>query len=212
MFGIVAYPAFLLSSVLLNMTPGADTIYVLSRSAVGGRRAGIVSALGISSGVLIHTTLAAFGLSILLAQSALAFNAVKLAGALYLIVMGVRTMLSHESLFRFDGGGERGESLWKVYRQGVLTNALNPKVALFFLALLPQFVDQNNPFGPLPFLLLGLSFFCTNTVWLTLLAFISSFFSLLLQKSPLAHTIATKASGCIYILLGLNVLRAKMTA
>lgn len=211
MFGIVGYSSFLLSSILLNMTPGADTIYVLSRSAVDGRRAGVISALGISSGVLVHTTLAAFGLSLLLAQSALAFNLVKLAGAAYLIGMGLRTIFSRENLFDFSGA-VGGESLWKVYRQGVLTNTLNPKVALFFLALLPQFVDANNAFGPLPFFLLGLSFFCTNTVWLTLVAFVSSLFRKLLERDARVQCAAGKLSGGIYILLGLNVLRAKMSA
>lgn len=212
MFGIVGYSGFVLSSVLLNMTPGSDTIYVLTRGAVGGRKAGIVSALGISTGILIHTTLAAFGLSILLAQSVVAFNLLKIIGAAYLIIMGLRTILSKESLFAMDEKEKKPENLWKVYRQGVLTNVLNPKALLFFLALLPQFVDPQNTFGPLPFLLLGLTFFCTSTVWSLILAFISSFFSMLLQRSPLAHTIATKLSGCIYILLGLNVLRAKMAS
>lgn len=210
MFGIVGYPAFVLSAVLLNMTPGADTIYILSKGAVGGRRCGVASALGISTGILIHTALAALGLSIILAQSALAFNLLKLAGAAYLIAMGVRTILSKKPLFSAGGAeGPREEGLGKVYRQGVLTNALNPKVALFFLALLPQFVDPASTFGPLPFLLLGLTFFTTCTIWCLFIAVLSGLVCRVLQSSARVQAAATKVSGGIYILLGLNVLRAR---
>ncbi len=155
MFGIVGYFSFVLSSVLLNITPGADTVYILTRSAVGGRKTGIVSALGISTGILIHTVLAALGLSAILASSKLLFNIMKLCGAIYLAVMGIKALLSKDSLISEENA--QNTSLWHIYRQGVLTNALNPKVALFFLALLPQFVSADNPYGPLPFLLLGLS-------------------------------------------------------
>ena len=210
MFGIVGYPAFVLSAVLLNMTPGADTIYILSKGAVGGRRCGVASALGISTGILIHTALAALGLSIILAQSALAFNLLKLAGAAYLIAMGVRTILSKKPLFSAGGAeGPREEGLGKVYRQGVLTNALNPKVALFFLALLPQFVDPASTFGPLPFLLLGLTFFTTCTIWCLFIAVLSGLVCRVLQSSARVQAAATKVSGGIYILLGLNVFRAR---
>lgn len=108
MFGIVGYEHFILSAILLNLVPGSDTIYILSRAAVGGRRCGVVSALGISTGILIHTVLAALGLSVILAQSALAFNLVKGAGALYLIVLGVRTILSRQALLSGPQEGEGG--------------------------------------------------------------------------------------------------------
>lgn len=212
MFGIVGYEHFILSAILLNLVPGSDTIYILSRAAVGGRRCGAVSALGISTGILIHTVLAALGLSVILAQSALAFNLVKAAGALYLIVLGVRTILSRQTLLDGTREGEGGQSLAAVWRQGVLTNALNPKVALFFLALLPQFVTPGHGFGPVPFLLLGLTFCATSTVWSLILAFLASFFSRLLHRSPAVSALANKAAGCVYILLGLNVLRARAAA
>lgn len=212
MFGIVDYWGFVASSVLLNMTPGSDTIYVLTRSAEGGRRIGVVSALGISGGVLIHSTLAALGLSVVLARSAVAFNAVKIAGAAYLCFMGIRALLSKKPLLGAaeEPVSEGGVSAWQTFRQGVLTNALNPKVALFFLALLPQFVAQDNEYGVLPFLLLGLTFCTTSTIWSTFLAFISSYANRLLQKSGKAQQIASKCAGVIYIILGLNVLRAKI--
>ena len=212
MLGIAGYGGFLLSSILLNITPGADTIYILSKSMVGGRKKGIVSALGISTGILIHTVLASLGLSVILARSALAFTLMKFLGAGYLIVMGIRTLLSKDSVLAVDAPGETAESTWKIYRQGVLTNALNPKVALFFLALLPQFVSADNPYGPLPFLLLGLSFFTTSTLWCVFIAFISSFVSRLLKKNKKVQMLASKMTGVVYIALGLNVLRAKLEA
>lgn len=207
MLGIVGYGSFLISSVALNLTPGADTIYILSRSAVGGRKKGIVSALGISTGILIHTLLAAFGLSALLASSEVAFNIMKTLGAAYLIFMGIKTLISKKSVL--SPLENSVESLLLTYRQGVLTNALNPKVALFFLALLPQFVAADNSYGVLPFLILGLSFFTTSTVWSLILAFISSFIAKLLGRSDKAKTLAGKSAGLIYILIGLNIFAAK---
>lgn len=209
MLGIINYPGFLLSAILLNLTPGADTIYILSKTAVGGRRRGIVSALGISTGCLVHTVLAALGLSAILSSSATAFNLMKLLGAGYLIAMGVRTIRSKESLFQMDTD-EKDEGLWTVYRQGVLTNVLNPKVALFFLALLPQFVETGNRFGPIPFLVLGLTFCITGTFWCVFVACIGTFFNRILRSTPSAQWGASKITGGIYVLLGLNVLRARI--
>ena len=208
MFGIVGYKMFLLSGILLNLTPGSDTIYILTRAGVGGRRKGIASALGISTGILIHTVLAALGLSVILASSAAAFNTMKFIGAAYLAVMGIKTIISKEGIMPSDG--VQDENIMKVYRQGVLTNALNPKVALFFLALLPQFVSPSNTYGPIPFLILGFTFFCTGTLWCTFLAYIASFVSNFLKKNDKVQKFASKATGVIYILLGLNVLRAKI--
>lgn len=211
MFGIIGYWSFVLSAILLNMTPGSDTIYVLTRSAVGGRKTGVISALGISGGILIHTILASFGLSVILAQSPLAFSIVKYAGAAYLVFLGIKAILSKKLLFS-DDGTVSDISPFAVFRQGMLTNLLNPKLALFFLALLPQFVSPDNAYGALPFLLLGLTFFTTSTIWSLFLAFIASFAAKLLQKNEKVSRAAGKVSGIIYILLGLNVLRAKIGA
>lgn len=208
MFGIIGYQSFILSSILLNLTPGADTIYILTKSTLGGKRKGIISALGISTGVLIHTILVALGLSVVLAESPVIFNIMKICGALYLGIMGIKTLVSSKNLIGDDTGDTVRESAFKIYRQGVLTNALNPKVALFFLALLPQFVSADNGYGPLPFLILGITFFCTSTVWCVIVAFLSSKLSGLLTKNEKIKTIANKLTGVIYILLGLNILRA----
>lgn len=205
MLGITEYGLFLLSGILLNITPGTDIIYVLSRATVGGRKVGVVSAFGICTGILIHTVLVSLGLAAILASSKVAFNIMKILGALYLMYMGIKTITSKETMFQV--GTENAQSLSTVFRQGVLTNALNPKVALFFLALLPQFVVPDNPYGPIPFLILGLTFFTTSIIWCLLLAYVASFVSGFLNKNEKVSKFANKFAGAIYILLGLNILR-----
>lgn len=209
--GIVNYGQFVVSAILLNLVPGSDTVYVLTRAIVGGRKKGVISALGISTGILVHTLLAALGLSVILRESALAFNIMKIAGAGYLVFLGIKAVVSKKPLFDSDPES-LDESPLKVYRQGVLTNVLNPKAALFFLALLPQFVSQSAGSSPLPFLALGLTFFTTSTIWSVVLAFAASFANALLRKNERVQNGAGKVTGIIYILLGLNVLRSKISA
>ena len=165
MFGIENYAGFLAAGVLLNMLPGVDSVYVLTRSAAEGKRVGVASVFGISSGVLFHTTLVALGLSAVLAASPKAFFAVKLAGAAYLLWLGIKTFREKGSIIPTESAEPKKTGLWGAYLQGFLTNALNPKVALFFLAFMPAFVSPTNTYGPLPFLLLGLTFFVTGTLW-----------------------------------------------
>ena len=158
---------FVFSALLLNITPGQDTLYIVSRSASQGFRAGAVAALGIGAGCIVHITAAAFGLSAVLAASASAFALLKLAGAAYLIYVGV-------SLLRSGGAAAAvslpPEALRPIFVQGFWTNVLNPKVALFFLAFLPQFVDAGGAGSPLPFLFLGLVFNVNGTLWNLLVA------------------------------------------
>lgn len=205
MLGISDYWLFVLSGVLLNITPGTDIIYVLSRASVGGRKVGVVSALGICTGILIHTVLVSLGLSAILVSSDFLFNAMKIIGAMYLAFMGIKNILSKETMFQL--GTEKTGNLSVVFRQGVLTNALNPKVAMFFLALLPQFVVADNPYGPVPFLILGFTFFTTSIIWCLILAYMASFVSGFLNKNEKISKFANKFTGVLYILLGLNILR-----
>ncbi|MEY2529861.1 MAG: hypothetical protein QOJ05_1951, partial [Verrucomicrobiota bacterium] len=142
MFGIHDFALFLTTGILLNLTPGPDTVYILGRSIAQGRRAGVASALGISVGSIFHTGAAALGLSAFLATSAWAFTAVKLAGAAYLIFLGVRALLERNQDLSIPAHFKQKDPA-AAFRQGILTNVLNPKVALFFLAFLPQFIDAN---------------------------------------------------------------------
>jgi threonine/homoserine/homoserine lactone efflux protein len=136
MYGIENYVGFVIAGILLNLTPGADTMYILTRSISQGRRAGVYSVLGIGSGCLIHTILAAFGLSIILAKSALAFNIIKYVGVAYLVYLGIKMIMEKNNLFDNKTQQLETTKLVKIYQQGLLTNVLNPKVALFFLSFL----------------------------------------------------------------------------
>ncbi|HWR44236.1 LysE family translocator [Sporomusa sp.] len=204
MFGIVHYEMFIIAGIILNITPGSDTIYILSRSISQGRGAGIYSVLGISSGCAVHTLLAALGLSVILAQSALAFTIVKTAGALYLGYLGVTTLLAkNNALVSLN---ENVMSNRDIYLQGLITNVLNPKVALFFLSFLPQFIDPQNSYGIIPFIFLGLTFLITGTLWCLILVFCSSGVTTLLRQKNNAANWMNKICGGVYLLLGVKLL------
>lgn len=143
---------FMAAGLALNLTPGPDMLYVAARGAAEGRAAGVASALGIAAGTLVHIALVSAGLAALLAAVPVAYTVVRLGGAAYLVYLGLR------SLLRPGGVSERAlapASRWRVFRQGVVTNVLNPKVALFFLAFLPQFVDPDRSPAWVQMLLLG---------------------------------------------------------
>jgi threonine/homoserine/homoserine lactone efflux protein len=133
---------FSLAALALIVVPGPAVLYIVAQSLQGGRGAGLVSALGVATGGLVHIVAAVVGLSALVVASASAFTVVKLAGAAYLVYLGIRTLLSRE---RDDGWREMPSGRGRTYRQGVVVNVLNPKTALFFLAFLPQFVDPDGP-------------------------------------------------------------------
>lgn len=210
MFGIVNFSVFIITGIILNLTPGADTMYILGNSMSNGKKTGIMSALGISTGCIVHTILAALGLSVILAKSALAFNIIKYLGAAYLVYLGIRSFMSKSSLLIHNGDNEKS-SFKNIYFQGIITNVLNPKVALFFLAFLPQFINPNNTYGALPFLLLGCTFIITGTIWCIILAVFSSYLTgKISEKVGLANSL-NKISGIIFVGLGLNLLRAKLS-
>ena len=143
MLGIHDIGLFILAGLVLNVTPGPDTAYILGRSLQSGWRGGAAAALGIGSGCLVHVTGAAVGLSALLAASATLFTLVKLAGAAYLIYIGARMLVSRQASLAIETfGGAR--SLRYIFWQGALTNILNPKVALFFVTFLPQFLSAGS--------------------------------------------------------------------
>lgn len=153
---------FIAAGWLLNLTPGPDVLYIVSSALKSGVRAGMVAALGIVSGCFVHVFAAALGVGALLATSATAFTLLKWAGAAYLMWMGVKLLLAKGGGSSIVPVGVSAEvaavNLWRVYRQGFLTNVLNPKVALFFLAFVPQFIAPGTEDKVTAFLLLGLLF------------------------------------------------------
>ncbi|MGA6924268.1 MAG: LysE family translocator [Desulfosarcina sp.] len=205
MLGIHDFPLFVLSCILLNITPGQDTIYIIGRSLAQGRRAGVMSVLGIMTGVLIHTLLAALGLSVILATSSLAFAIVKYAGAAYLIWLGIGFITGrHANPSVPDTAASAPDSL-KIFRQGVLTNLLNPKVALFFLSFLPQFVSVQADFVFLPFMALGVVFFTTGSIWCLFLAVGAAWLSVRFRGRTAAGAVLKKLTGALIIGLGIRL-------
>ena len=207
MFGIHAYPLFLLTGVLLNLTPGQDTLFILGRALAGGTRAGIAAALGISVGSLGHTLLAALGLSALLAASPWAFTLVRLAGAAYLIYLGARLLLRARSatqVTRSAPGSARS-----AFVQGIVTNLMNPKVALFFLALLPQFIDPASPTKTLAFLTLGATFITTGLIWCLVLATAAGRLQAFLRGNPGVGRLIDKGVGALFLILGARLAAAR---
>ena len=160
MTGIHDLGLFVLAGLLLNLTPGPDLAYIAARGASGGVRAGVAAALGITAGCVVHTLAAAAGLSVLLATSAAAFTVVKWCGAAYLLYAGIRLVASsvrppHEAV---TGALLGPAAAAKIFREAFVINVLNPKVALFFLAFLPQFIEADAQSKALAFIALGCVF------------------------------------------------------
>lgn len=206
MFGIENYTGFIIAAVILNLTPGTDTFYVLTRCVAQGRQAGLVSVAGIMTGCVVHVLCTAFGLSVILSTSVFAFNLIKWTGALYLICLGIKTLSNRSTAFEPMGQAHtRSRKLIGVYRQGILTNVLNPKVALFFLSFLPQFIHTDKASGPVPFLILGATFLCTSTIWLLILAGAAGRMTKTLRENRRIENYLQKISGMVFIAFGLKL-------
>ena len=194
---------FLGASALFIAAPGPDVIYIIARGVAQGRRAALVSAWGVCVGMLVHTTFAAVGLSALLAQSVVAFQAVKYAGAAYLLYLGVRTLLDNQG-FGATPEGTPTAGLGKTFFQGVASNVLNPKVALFFLAFLPQFVVPTKSSAS-QLLVLGLLFSLVGLGVLCAMAFFSGTIGEWLRNRRGASEVLRWMMGSVLIALGLRL-------
>ena len=190
---------FMLAALALNLTPGPDMLYVTARSVSDGRRAGIVAALGIGAGTLVHITALALGLAALLAAVPLAYDVLRIAGAVYLLVIGVQL------LFRPRHAGAATlvapASHKTIFAQAVVTNILNPKVALFFLAFLPQFVDPAAGPAIAQVVLLGLLFDVQGTAVNIAVALLASGTTRRLRTSS-AASVLQRLTGVIFVALG----------
>jgi threonine/homoserine/homoserine lactone efflux protein len=189
---------FVLSGLLLNVSPGPDTFYILGRTTNQGWRAGAVAALGIGSGCFVHIVAAALGLSALLAASATAFTVLKWVGGAYLVWMGISmlrtTMQTPEAEARVPA-----QRLQRVFVQGFATNALNPKVALFFLAFLPQFIAPDAP------LFLGCVFNFNATLWNLFVAWSAARIAGGVSHSRAVRTWINRSIGGVFIYLGVRL-------
>ena len=206
MLGIHDLWLFVISGLVLSLAPGPDLAYVIARSAQFGWRGGAAATFGISTGCLVYVFGCAVGLSALLAASATAFMLVKWAGAAYLCFIGIKMLLTREGEQAGEGsGGAPAMSLSKVFWQGALTDALNPKVAVFFLAFLPQFVDADSPHKAVAFLLLGLVFICNGTLWCLGVAAFAARAAGRVRHSGRALLWINRTLGGLFVYLGVRV-------
>ncbi len=195
-----ALALFMLATITLNLTPGPDMLYVIANSVGGGRKAGVAAALGVGGGCAVHTLAAAAGLSALLMSSATAFDIVRFAGAAYLVFLGVQSLRSGAHAI---GSVERREArVWSAFQQGVATNVLNPKVAIFFLAFLPQFVDPSRGSAVWQFVLLGTIFNISGTTVNTLVALAAGNLGNWLHRRPRLARAQQWFTGGVFLALG----------
>jgi threonine/homoserine/homoserine lactone efflux protein len=212
MFGVHDLALFVAAGLLLNVTPGPDTLYILSRTAGHGWRGGAVAALGIGAGCFAHICAAALGLSALLAASATAFTVLKWLGGAYLVWMGLVMLRAPvpdpAARSAVSGGVVAPQPLRRIFAQGFATNALNPKVALFFLAFLPQFIDPNSTQKALAFALLGLIFNFNATLWNLFVAWSAAKLSRRVGDSRRVRAWINRAIGGVFIFLGVRLATA----
>jgi len=187
----------------LIIAPGPDMLYVITRGVTQGRKAGILSALGVICGTLVHTTAAAFGLTLILQTSALAFMLIKYLGAIYLIYLGIKAW-REKSTFMLDTTAAN-VSFRKIFWQGVLSNVLNPKVAIFFLAFLPQFVDKGNSDVTLQMVMLGLTFAFFGLCFLLVVGYSSGTIGSWLTQRPHYGQFLQRFAAGILIALGVRL-------
>ena len=211
LFGIHDLPLFILAGLLLNITPGPDMLYIAGRTASQGFRSGLAAVMGINAGCLVHTFAAAIGLSAILTASAEAFFLVKMVGAAYLVYVGFSLLLEKQSSNSAMeiSSALPSKTIRQAFWQGFLTNVLNPKVALFFLAFLPQFIAVDSTAKPAAFVLLGI-IFIFNSLFITI-----GFAALVMQLQKHARARFTNASraalwlnrscGALFIAIGVKL-------
>jgi len=203
MTGIHDVALFIAAGLLLNVTPGPDMAYIAARGTQGGFRAGLAATLGITAGCVVHTLAAAAGLSVLLATSAVAFSVVKWCGAIYLLYAGVRLIAAAA---RGAGASNAGAPpppahALRIFREAFVINVFNPKVALFFLAFLPQFIDADAPAKALAFIALG-CLFNFNSLFVNLpVAWLAARAGQRVRASTIAARWLTGAVGALFVLL-----------
>jgi RhtB (resistance to homoserine/threonine) family protein len=210
MFGIHDLGVFIVSGLLLNIMPGPDSLLIMTRSATQGARAGCMAALGIGAGVFVHVFAAALGLSAILATSATAFTVVKYIGAAYILYLAFG-LLRSKTRNAAAPVALAPLPYRKIFAQGFLTNVLNPKVALFFLAFVPQFIDADSPHKALAFIVLGCIFNINGMLWCNGLALFTARASSRLKLNPRASLWLNRATGGLFAWLGVKLALSKIT-
>ncbi|PHR72632.1 MAG: lysine transporter LysE [Arcobacter sp.] len=196
---------FILAGLLLNITPGVDLLYVLNKSIAKGFKAGIVASLGISTGCLFHVVLVVLGLSALLEASPTAFLVVKYIGALYLLYLGITMFLSSKKNTNKKEEDKSKAQYKKIYYSGILINILNPKVALFFITFLPQFINVDSSEKSMGLLILGLIFIAVATIVSSIIAYVSCNISSKFTYKDSFTKYIKKVVGTLFIGFGIKL-------
>lgn len=199
--------AFFVAAVLLALAPGPDNIFVLTQSALRGKAAGLLVTLGLCTGLLVHTTAVAFGVAVIFQASALAFTALKLFGAGYLLVLAWQAFRA--SAATLSAGRRTDLSPVALYRRGIIMNVTNPKVSIFFLAFLPQFADPSRGSLTLQMLLLGGVFIVSTIIVFGSIALMAGAIGQWLNRSPRVQVIMNRVAGTIFVGLALKLATVK---
>ena len=204
LLGIHDLPLFIAAGLLLNITPGPDLLLIIGRATAQGVRAGVAAALGIAAGCLVHTAAVALGVAALLAASTVAFEVIKWAGAAYLAYLGLRLLLSRPAADAPAAATPPARAS-AIFWQGFITNVLNPKVALFFLALLPQFVAPEASAKPLALAVLGVLFALNSLLVIVPVAWLAGRAGHRLRSAGRALPWLDRALGALFIGLALRL-------
>ncbi|KVE26445.1 threonine transporter RhtB [Burkholderia singularis] len=200
----LSWLSFIATSLLIILTPGQDMVLVMSRTLSGGTRSGIVTAAGVSTGLLVHTTLATLGVGALLQASEWLFTVLKLAGALYLLYLGI-TLLRSSGELSLASSREAPASTLRIFVQGALSNVSNPKIVLFYLAFLPQFVPADAAHPMLSLFILGATFAGLTFLVKGPVALFAGLLSALIRRNPRILTRMHRTSGIVLLALGVKL-------
>ncbi|WP_036156866.1 LysE family translocator [Maribacter forsetii] len=203
--GVENFMTFMISALFFIMTPGLDTFFVLNKTIGQGRKSGILAALGVNTGVLAHTLFAALGLSVLLAESTFVFAVIQYLGAVYLICLGISIYVKKNNLEEWGKARINEKKVKSDFWSGFFTNSLNPKVALFFIALFPQFISAKDADNPLPYIVLGFTYALIGVVWYIILTLFASVFSDKIKDNPQAGNLLNKLGGFAFISMGIKI-------
>ncbi len=198
------FGTFLIAAILLNVAPGPDHIYILSRTLAQGRLYGFISSFGVCSGALIHVLAAAFGFSLIIQSSPIAYSVLKYTGAFYLLWLGIKAFKVDTFKLDQNADSKNPPTLLKVYLQGIMVDVLNPKVAIFFLVFLPPFIPDNTSYRLGIFIFLGSIVVFIGILYEAFLIIFSDYFlGNLLKNSKMVHYL-NYVMGLIFICIAVN--------
>ncbi|MCD8408237.1 LysE family translocator [Tenacibaculum dicentrarchi] len=209
MIGIENFTSFIVVAFIFVITPGIDTVFVLTKSITYGKKSGFYAGLGINTGVLSHTFFAAVGLSVLLSKSVFAFTILKYIGVIYLIYLGISKFKNGNKILLLKEENLSDKSKKNIFWSGFLTNILNPKVALFFLVFFPQFISSKQLDNPIPFIFLGFTFAFIGIVWYFILAFFASSLSDTIKDNSTFNKWLHLISGTVFIVMAIHMAFSK---